>query len=175
VETDERARELLHRLREFNRLIRTLRQHRAAEQPAVPLGMVGLLMQIEELTDQGGRHARGVAGCHAKELAARAGLDPSTVSRMVAALVAQGLLVRRTDPADRRASFLVLTDAGRAALATARDWYVDLLARGLADWHPTEVTAFASALGRFVADIQRSLDGAAAEQDHSPDTLEAAR
>ena len=37
--------------------------------------------------------------------------DPSTVSRQVAALVKDGLLERRADPDDGRASLLVLTDA----------------------------------------------------------------
>jgi DNA-binding MarR family transcriptional regulator len=40
--------------------------------------------------------------------------DPSTVSRQVAALVKAGLIERRADPDDGRASLLVLTEAGRS-------------------------------------------------------------
>ena len=43
--------------------------------------------------------------------------DPSTVSRQVAALVKDGLLERRADPADGRASLLVLTEKADAVLA----------------------------------------------------------
>ena len=43
--------------------------------------------------------------------------DPSTVSRQVAALVKDGLLERRADPADGRASLLVLTAKADAVLA----------------------------------------------------------
>jgi DNA-binding MarR family transcriptional regulator len=40
--------------------------------------------------------------------------DPSTVSRQVAALVKAGLIERRADPDDGRASLLVLTEAGQS-------------------------------------------------------------
>src|SRR6476661_2578669 len=42
--------------------------------------------------------------------------DPSTVSRHVAALVERGLVQRVADESDGRASRLVVTDAGHAAL-----------------------------------------------------------
>ena len=46
--------------------------------------------------------------------------DPSTVSRHVAVLVEQGLVRRVADEADGRATRLVVTDAGRAALDALR-------------------------------------------------------
>ena len=53
----------------------------------------------------------------ASALAASVHSDLSTVSRQVAALVSRGLLERRADQLDGRASLLAVTDAGRAAIA----------------------------------------------------------
>lgn len=49
-----------------------------------------------------------------QELAARLGLEKSTVSRLAAELERKGLLVRERDPANRRLYRLRLTDEGRA-------------------------------------------------------------
>src|SRR5579875_3417002 len=53
----------------------------------------------------------------AGELAETIHSDPSTVSRQVAALVKEGLLERRADPEDGRASLLVLTPRAHDVLA----------------------------------------------------------
>ncbi|MFY1670312.1 MarR family winged helix-turn-helix transcriptional regulator [Plantactinospora sp. WMMB334] len=151
METSARHTELGDRLRDLMSALRMIRHRREVERPAVPSGMVGMLLQIDEL-------AGPASGCHAKELADRSGLDPSTVSRAVATLVARGLVVRQADPADRRASLLAVTDHGRGALAEARDWYGDLLGRALAGWRPAEIEALSTALDRLGRDIQGSLD-----------------
>lgn len=151
---DAVARELEDRVRGLLRVVRMVKQRHHA----LPPGLVGTL----GLIDRAGAHA---TGCHAKELAASAGLDPSTVSRAVAALVANGLVERRADPADGRASILVVTERGHAALAEARDWYDRLLGRALADWSPEEVEALTDALGRLTTDVEGALGS----------TLEAAR
>ncbi|MGC4807567.1 MarR family winged helix-turn-helix transcriptional regulator [Micromonospora sp. DT233] len=151
------ARELGLRLYDLLRGVRLMRQRRAADRPAVPLGLVGMLIQIEQQP----------TGCHARELAASTALDPSTVSRAVAALVADGLVERDADPADRRANRLSVTPAGRAALTDAYDWYARLLERALADWTPDEVAAFSAALGRFTRDVENAFE--------IPDNLEDAR
>lgn len=144
---DSATRELGARLQELLTGIRLLRQRRAHDQPVVPPGLVGILMHID----------RCATGCQARELAERTRLDPSTVSRAVAALVAHGLVDRQADPTDRRASHLTVTPAGRAALADTREWYGGMLARALADWTPGEVTALSAALGRFTRDIEVAL------------------
>ncbi|MFI7432552.1 MarR family transcriptional regulator [Micromonospora haikouensis] len=147
----ETTRELSVRLYDLLKSVRLIKQRRADDRPSVPLGLVGMLTQIEQLA----------AGAHARELAEHAGLDPSTVSRAVAALVAHGLVERRADPTDRRASCLAVTPAGRAALADAYGWYGQLLDRALADWTPDEVAALCSALGRFTRDLGSALGGKA--------------
>ncbi|MER7891616.1 MarR family transcriptional regulator [Micromonospora sp. NPDC094482] len=154
---DESVRDLGLRLHGLLNGVRLIKQRRADERPAVPSGLVGILLQIDRLS----------TGCHARELAQRTRLDPSTVSRAVAALVAHDLVQRRPDPDDRRASFLSLTPAGRAALTDTFDWYGEVLDRALVDWTPGEVTALSAALDRFTRDIEIALG--------NHDNLEAAR
>ncbi|MGW1061578.1 MarR family winged helix-turn-helix transcriptional regulator [Micromonospora rubida] len=142
------ARELVIRMFGLLKSVRMVKQRRADDRPSVPIGLVGMLIQIDQ-------HA---TGCHARELASRTGLDPSTVSRAVASLVSHGLVERRTDPADRRASWLAITPKGRSGLADAHGWYGELLDRALADWTPGEVAALCAALGRFTRDLDVALE-----------------
>ena len=113
----------------------------------MPTGALGMLGLIDRLG----------TGAHARELAAHAALDPSTVSRAVAALVASGLVAREPDPHDGRATVLAVTPAGRAALGDALDWYQRLVDRALADWTPDEVAAFDRQLGRFTEAMDNAL------------------
>ncbi|SCF12833.1 MarR family protein [Micromonospora coriariae] len=154
---DNAVRALGLRLYDMVRSVRLLRQRRADERPAVPLGLVGMLLQIDQLS----------SGCHAHELAQRTRLDPSTVSRSVAALVAHDLVERRPDPTDKRASLLAITPAGRIALADTHSWYGELLERALAGWTSGEIEALSAALDRFTRDIDVALG--------NHDKLEAAR
>ena len=144
--------ELGHRLRDLARVLKMLRQEQSDVRPAIPAGLAGMLMLVQE---SGDRHRQ--AGCQPKELARRSGLDPSTVSRAAAALVARGLVERRPDPRDGRAAILVLTGAGRQALDETDAWYEDVLRRALEGWTPEDVDALATGLGRFVIDLERTV------------------
>lgn len=84
-------------------------------------------------------------------LAEQSHLDPSTTSRHVADLVREGLVERRPDPDDGRASLLALTPAGHDSLTRMRDQRVEGAGRGLADWSVEEIAAFGADLGRFTA------------------------
>ena len=92
----------------------------------------------------------------AGELAECLHTDPSTVSRQVAALVRDGLLERRADPEDGRASLLVLTAAADAVLADHDRLRVDFFAGVLDDWSPDELDTFTHLLARFTADFERT-------------------
>ena len=88
----------------------------------------------------------------ASALAAAVQSDLSTVSRQVAALVGRGLLERRADPVDGRASLLVVTEAGHGVIAEhehAREAFFEQLLSG---WTPEELRQFAHLLERFTAD-----------------------
>lgn len=67
------------------------------------------------------------------ELAELRNVDQSVISRQVGELEAQGLVSRRPDPADRRASLIRLTPEGLRVLEHAhelrRGWLRDALAR----------------------------------------------
>jgi DNA-binding MarR family transcriptional regulator len=84
-------------------------------------------------------------------LAAQRGVSQSVVSRQVGELEARGLVVRRPDPADRRAGLVRLTPTGRELLAeaadTRRQWLHDALAR-----HPDDDVRAATRLVRALAD-----------------------
>jgi DNA-binding MarR family transcriptional regulator len=85
--------------------------------------------------------------------------DPSTVSRQVAALVKEGLLERRSDPDDGRASLLVLTSKADAVLAEHDRIRLEYFARMLDGWSDADLRRFAGMLSRF-AEAYEATDGA---------------
>ena len=54
------------------------------------------------------------------KLAAQERVSPPMITKLVVRLEAQGLVARTTDPADRRVSWVALTETGEAWLAEAR-------------------------------------------------------
>jgi DNA-binding MarR family transcriptional regulator len=83
--------------------------------------------------------------------------DPSTVSRHVASLIEQGLVRRVADETDGRASRLVVTDTGQAALEQMRSEREAFLARVTADWSAAELATFTTLFGRLLDDVTSSL------------------
>ena len=75
-------------------------------------------------------------GLHQKDLAALAGIDASSLVRLIDRLESRGLVQRRPHPTDRRARLVFLTQAGRGAVTDIRALLVqaeaDMLG-GLAD------------------------------------------
>lgn len=92
----------------------------------------------------------------ASDLAEHTRADPSTVSRQVAALVREGLLERRADPEDGRASLLVLTDKATGVLKSHDELRNEHFAALLAGWSQRDVRSFARLLARFTEDFQRA-------------------
>ncbi|RDI68746.1 MarR family winged helix-turn-helix transcriptional regulator [Nocardia pseudobrasiliensis] len=80
--------------------------------------------------------------------------DASTISRQVAHLVKRGLIERRADPADGRASVLVVTDAGREVAAEIRRRRNQTLDRVMANWDHDERALLGRLLHRFVDDYE---------------------
>lgn len=86
------------------------------------------------------------------DLGARMVLSRTRVSRLVADLEADGLVVREDNPGDRRSAYVALTAAGRQRLAeaTPHHWSaVDERFAGLAD---DELAALTRALQKVLAD-----------------------
>jgi DNA-binding MarR family transcriptional regulator len=80
--------------------------------------------------------------------------DPSTVSRQVAALVKEGLLERRAEPEDGRASILVLTPLADEVIERHEQARLDHFAAMLADWNERDLRRFADLLARFTVDFE---------------------
>ena len=86
-------------------------------------------------------------------LAHELGLDPSSVSRSVAALEREGLVRKDPDPSDQRAQQLVLTPAGKDAVGCLRAAFARRLADRTPGFHVSEVEDLADRLGRLNADL----------------------
>lgn len=91
-------------------------------------------------------------------LATAFGLDPSTITRQVQSLERTGLAVRSTDPSDRRASILQLTEEGRDVLERTRAVRRERLYAVLGDWSDTDIADFGRLLEQFNASLDSLLE-----------------
>jgi DNA-binding MarR family transcriptional regulator len=82
--------------------------------------------------------------------------DPSTVSRQVAALVKEGLVERRADPEDGRASILALTSKADIVIAKHERLRIQHFAGMLSEWSDRDLARFADLLRRFTHDFEMS-------------------
>lgn len=82
---------------------------------AIPLGWYDVLLELNAAPDRRLRM---------QDLAARAVLSRTRVSRIVGELEAQGYVARQPDPDDGRATLATITTAGRAALREAAPLYL---------------------------------------------------
>lgn len=86
-------------------------------------------------------------------LARLLGLDTSTVSRQVSALVRDGLIVRDQDAEDRRVIRVSLSETGRHALARLRAARHQVFAEIVSGWSDDDRAALAPLLSRLAADF----------------------
>lgn len=100
-------------------------------------------------------------------LAEAAHVDPSRASRMVAHLIDLGYAERQADPADGRASIIVVTDAGREAFGRVRGQRDRYLADVLADWPEEDRKSLAVLMERLAAALAADEHAKSAEQAHS--------
>ncbi|MFT4216604.1 MAG: MarR family transcriptional regulator [Micropruina sp.] len=94
----------------------------------------------------------------AGDLAHGEGLDPSTLSRRIAALAERELVLRVTDPDDRRAQQLQLTDAGREQFLAEQRRRVALVTDAVAHWPASD----RAKLAHLLHDLNDSLQKKAA-------------
>lgn len=97
-------------------------------------------------------------GLRLSDLAELVGLDASTMSRRVAALIEHELIERSTHPGDRRASVLTLSPTGREALATERARRVRLVTTTLSEWDTQELDHLATMLCRLNESIEAAYE-----------------
>jgi len=87
-------------------------------------------------------------------LAQAFGLDPSTITRQVQALESAAMVMRQSDPSDRRASIVDLTTEGATALAESRERRRARLQEALAEWSEDDLGTF----GRLLESFNLSID-----------------
>jgi len=88
------------------------------------------------------------------DLAASIGLDRSTISRQVAAVVRDGLVTKTGDASDARASQLALTARGDATRQKLNQAWRGMLRAFVEDWSPADQMR----LGELLARLARAVD-----------------
>lgn len=131
---------------EFGVLVRGLRELHgsivAQCEPPLEAAAAVLLSRVAQL-----------APVRLTDIACSLGLDVSTVSRQVSALVGRGWIDRSPDPQDQRAHVLDLTEQGRATAAALRATRTEVLARLLPDWTAHELRSLTTQLSRLNGDL----------------------
>lgn len=127
-----------------------------------------VMVVLANLVERGPQRSATLAGClH---------LDPSQVSRHVAAAVRDGLVERRIDPTDGRAIQLVPTPAGVQRHREFTDARARHLDEVVADWDGADIDRFVRYLNRFVSSFEehtlRMLDEPASGPSTSDAVLE---
>jgi DNA-binding MarR family transcriptional regulator len=84
-----------------------------------------------------------------KALAARLGLDATTVTRQVAAIECQGLIYRDTDPEDGRVNLIELSPAGRRKMRAVQRARRERVRDLLAGWSKRDQRDLGRLLGKF--------------------------
>jgi DNA-binding MarR family transcriptional regulator len=136
---DELTREVLR----FLRLVRKATSQVPEAKDGVELAAYGLLAHV---VCEGPRRTTALAeAVHS---------DTSTVSRQTAALVRCGLLERRPDPEDGRASLLAATPEGERVFAVKRHARNERVSRLLHAWQVPEVQQLVGLLGRLNSDFE---------------------
>jgi DNA-binding MarR family transcriptional regulator len=135
-------------------LRRALRTSIRADIPweSLPMAQVELLQALEE-----------TAPARISDLAERLHLAHSTVSGLIAQMIDSGLVQRDTDPNDRRAAVVTVTEAGRAQLSEWRQALERRIAVALAQLAEPDQQAIITALpalGRLTDLLNQASDGA---------------
>lgn len=132
-------------VRELFLLIRQVKRSAERHRPEMIVDMAGYHL-LAHLNFSGPQRAGEVATSFHS--------DPSTISRQVAALVKAGLVERRADPGDGRASLLAATVEGVRVIETERRRRARVIAEVLAGWDAPDRDALTTLIGRFLADYQ---------------------
>ncbi|RKQ88312.1 DNA-binding MarR family transcriptional regulator [Solirubrobacter pauli] len=91
-------------------------------------------------------------------LADALGTGASYVSKIVRRLEQDGLVERATDPSDRRASLITLTEAGETAARGVYELGDRMIAEVLSGWSAADVRRYTELTERFVSDAISSAE-----------------
>ncbi|HLR84555.1 MAG TPA: MarR family winged helix-turn-helix transcriptional regulator [Nocardioidaceae bacterium] len=104
------------------------------------------------------RYLLNSGDARAGDIAAAYEVDASVVSRQVGCLVSRGLVERRTDPADARASLLTITAEGRDELAEFDRVYARYLGERFEDWSDERLAESAAVLDDVASRLFNNVD-----------------
>lgn len=139
---DQTLVELVNEVFRLFRTLKTLSHEPNSEGPRLAhIGIIGLLAQFGE--------------CRASALAEMIGVGPSALSRQLADLADEGLVQRRPDPEDGRATLIMISPAGSQALAEVLSQRAERMRQRLSDWNEGEAQEALATVGRL-ADAFRS-------------------
>lgn len=94
--------------------------------------------------------------CRATRLAQRLGVGAPVLSRQIAELVEQGLVVRRKDPADGRAQLVALTPSGADKLQRLEGRRSAVFQKSLRDWNEDDAVSARKALQRLTESLKKT-------------------
>jgi DNA-binding MarR family transcriptional regulator len=100
------------------------------------------------------------------DLAAKVGLDASTVSRQIKQLEDKGVIERTHDPADGRASLVQLSRKGHSIMQSAFKRRFERIEKALVPWSERDRKRLQSLLTRLANDLREANDLEAAEPDN---------
>lgn len=101
------------------------------------------------------------------ELARRTETDPGILTRQVNAIERQGIVVRRPDPTDRRATLVSMTARGRRIAQRLREVQDEVLGGQLAAWTAGELERAADLMERLIRDVRPEWEGESQESSES--------
>jgi DNA-binding MarR family transcriptional regulator len=140
------AEEMLTVLQSFERVVRWgFRTHQHPDDPGPAAQATLFFLQ---------RHQPA----RAKDIADWLGIGAAPMSRQLADLEAQGLVVRAPDPDDARAALTSLTDAGLHAVHDLRNRRVTVLQRALSGLDEAEARGFITSMERVLEQFRRGLE-----------------
>jgi DNA-binding MarR family transcriptional regulator len=148
-------------------LRRALRASIRTEYPweTLPIAQVEILQSLAEAEP-----------ARAGELAERLHLAPNTVSGLISRLMAAGLVDRRTDATDRRASVVQLTEQGRERLASWQDAHERRIGAALDELSPEHRAALGAALPAMAELVARlHIDATSGGHRAAPDSADHGR
>lgn len=107
---------------------------------------------LDQPSHQALRHLLAWGAMRPTALADALGTGASHVSKIVGRLEQGGLVQRSTDPSDRRASLVTLTEAGETAARGVYELGDRMIAEVLGGWSAADVRRYTELTERFVSD-----------------------
>ncbi|MFS8045131.1 MarR family winged helix-turn-helix transcriptional regulator [Rhizobium sp. BR 314] len=101
------------------------------------------------------RRAEGTGEVTVGTIAELLRIDPSRASRIVADMVARGVLRRKASQADARRIVVVLTALGQRLLSEIQVQKYSVISSIFADWSPEDIESFSLLFDRYVSGYER--------------------